>query len=304
MANDIAGEALLKAWEGLRLQGTTQEQHARELGIPYEIYKARFYRAMANRRFEKINRPDLFDWSLPVEWVLDWEDFMVVGDVQLPTTDYDFAMLPAYIAAKQLKSPRRLIIAGDLFNFDGFSQYENLIKLPSIEHEFEAARNVIGLWSITFDEIYMVIGNHEERLLKTLQGQVQVQDIMSIVNAQLPIGKVKATVRDALRVKTSQGMYLVAHGGSYRKNPLSVANEIAQKEQAHVILHHEHHAAMGMDIYNRYFVVNNGGLFDRDKMAYVMLKTKAMASMSQAFTMVRRGYPYLFGKWTDWAMWL
>ncbi len=305
MNKDIQGEALLKLWEGTRATGITQEQHARQLGIPYEIYKARFYRAMANRRFERANRPDLFDWSLPVEWVLDWDDFIVVGDVQLPTTDYDFAMLPAYVAANKLQRPRRLIIAGDLFNFDGFSKYENLIALPSIEQEFDAARNVIGLWAMTFDEIYMVMGNHEERMLKALQGQVQVQDIMNIVNAKLPIGKVKATVRDALRVKTSRGDYYIAHGASYRKLPLSVANELAQKEQANIVLHHQHHLAMGMDIYNRFILIDNGGLFDVEKMAYVQLHSKAMAGMSQGFTLVKGGYPYLFGKHiTNWRDWL
>lgn len=304
MNKDLQGEVLLKAWEGVRSHGITQEKHAEMLGIPYETYKARYYRAMANRRFEKANRPELFDWTLPVEWLFAWEDFLVVGDVQLPTTNYDFAVLPAYVAATQLKKPRRLVIAGDLFNFDAFGKYEDMIRMPTFQEEMDAARNLVGLWAQTFDEMYMVLGNHDARLIKALQGKVEVQDVMNLVNAHLPLGKIQVSVRDALGVKTSQGLYRIAHGASYRKLPLSTANELAQKYQAHIILHHEHHAAQGMDIYDRYFIVNNGGLFDKEKMAYVQLLTQAKAGMSNGFTIVKNGYPTLLGKWTNWKNWI
>ena len=306
---DLSGEALLKAWEGIRNRGLTQEQHARALGMEYTTYKSRYYRAMANRRFSKLiddqpefsgfDRPELYDWSLPSEWVFDWDDFMVVGDVQLPTTDYNFAMLPAYIAHEHLKPPRKLLICGDFWNFDAFSKYDNIIKLPGYREEQEAARNLLALWSLTFDEMWMLTGNHERRKLVHEKGEEDINNIMAVVTPN-----VNATVRDACKVNTSQGQYTVTHGASYRKIPLSSANELAQKLQTHVILHHEHHAAFGMDIFDRYFIVNNGGLFDVKKMAYVQLETKAMAGMSQAFTMVKGGYPYLFGKWTDWSRWL
>lgn len=308
---DLTGEALLLAWEGIRNRGLTQEMHARALGIEYTIYKSRYYRAMANRQFAKqmddvpdfsgFDRPELYDWSLPSEWVFDWDDFMVVGDVQLPTTDYNMAVLPAYIANNHLSKPRRLIIAGDFWNFDAYSKYDNIIKLPGYKDEQNAARNLLALWALTFDEMWMITGNHEVRKLKHDRGEGDINDIMAVVS---PHGKVKATVRDKCTVNTSQGKYSVIHGASYRKIPLSTANELAQKFHSHIILHHEHHAAVGMDIYDRYFIVNNGGLFDIDKMAYVQLQTSARAGMSQGFTMVKGGYPYLFGKMTNWFDWL
>ena len=159
---------------------------------------------------------------------------------------------------------------------------------------------MLKLWSLTFDEIWMVSGNHDRRLIKKLNGQVEIQDIMNMTVTD----KVKATIRDRCQVQTSQGLYTVLHGSSYRKLSLSAANQYAQKFQSHIISHHEHHAALGMDEYDRYIIINNGGLFDIEKLSYVQLETKTMTSMSQAFTMVRGGYPYLFGKWTDWSRWL
>lgn len=265
-----------------------------------KLYRQRLkYKGMAD--FKGFDREELYDWKATEEWVFDWDDFMVVGDVQLPTTDYDFATLPALIAKKHLKKPRKLLIAGDFYNMDVWSKYKSIVPLPAWVDEKEAARNLLTIYSQVFQEIWMIAGNHERRLLEALDGQWDFQDVLT---ASLPGGHVKATVRDRCTVNTSQGKYTVLHGANYSKKALSNADEWAQKFQSHIISHHEHHAAIGMDRWNRYFVVNNGGLFDTEKMAYVQLKSNTMAGMSKGFTMVQKGYPYLFSEWTDWKRWL
>jgi 3',5'-cyclic AMP phosphodiesterase CpdA len=226
---------------------------------------------------------------------------MVLGDVQLPTTDYNFATLPALIAKKHIKKPRRLIIAGDFYNMDAWSKYKKIIKLPSWEQEKESARNLLTLYAQAFDEMFMISGNHERRLLETLDGEFDINDVLA---ASLPSGKVKATVMDRCTVHTSQGKYTVLHGDNYAKKALNNADEWAQKFQSHIISHHEHHAAIGMDRFDRYWIINNGGLFDQKKMAYVQLKTNTCANMSQGFTMIKDGYPHFFGKFTNWDKWL
>src|SRR5690554_4400415 len=66
---------------------------------------------------------DLFEVDLGEPLTLSG-DWIVVGDVQLPTTDIDFAMLPALVAERYLTAPRRLLIAGDLLNMDFVSKYD------------------------------------------------------------------------------------------------------------------------------------------------------------------------------------
>lgn len=266
---------------------------------------SKIYRQQLKYRGKEENftfdKPELYDWNLPKEWEFDWDDFMVIGDVQLPTTDYDFAMLPAIIAKKHLRKPRRLIIAGDFYNMDAWSKYPSLISTPSWTQEKEAARNLLTIYAQTFDEMWMVSGNHERRILEKLDGQYDINDVLA---ASLPSGKVKATVLDRCTVNTSMGKYTVLHGDNYAKKSLNNGDEYAQKFQTHIISHHEHHAAMGMDRFDRYYVINGGGLFDPKKMSYVQVKSNTMAGMSQGFTMVKKGYPYLFGKFTDWSKWL
>lgn len=298
---------LLSEWEQAKLLGVTQEEFAKERGMSFTSLNSKLYRLRLNKKkidvpdFKGFDRPDLYDWNTPAEWSFDWDDFMVIGDVQLPTTDYDFATLPALIAKKHLRKPRKLLIGGDFYNMDAWSKYPDIIPLPSWVDEREAARNLLTLYSQVFQEIWMISGNHERRLLEANRGQFEIHDVLA---ASLPSGKVKATVLDRCTVNTSQGKYTILHGDNYSKKSLSNADEWSQKFQSHIISHHEHHAAIGLDRYDRYTIINNGGLFDQKKMSYVQLKSNTCANMSQGFTMIKNGYPYLFTKFTDWKRWL
>lgn len=297
---------LLQEWEEAKLMRVKKEDFAKQKGMTLSALSSKIYRQGLKYRgtaenFNGFDRPELYDWSLPKEWVFEWDDFMVIGDVQLPTTDYDFATLPALIAKKYLKKSRRLIIAGDFYNMDAWSKYPNLVSTPSWDTEKEAARNLLTVYAQVFDEMYMICGNHERRILEKLDGQYDINDVLA---ASLPSGKVRATVLDRCRVKTNNGEYTVLHGDNYSKKSLNNADELAQKYQTHIISHHEHHAAIGLDRFDRYYIINNGGLFDQKKMGYVQLKSNTCSNMSQGFTMVRNGYPYLFGKFTDWSRWL
>lgn len=294
-------QTLLQRWNEAKLLKITMEQFSKMEGATVSSVRSKVYRQGLKNKDYQFDRPELYDWSLPKEWVFEWDNFMVVGDVQLPTTDYDFATYPVMIAKKHLKKTRRLIIAGDFYNMDAWSKYPSLIASPSWEQEKEAARNLLTIYAQTFDEMWMLTGNHERRILERLDGQFDINDVLS---ASLPSGKVKATVLDRCTVKTTQGTYTVVHGDNYSKKSLNNADELAQKYQTHIISHHEHHAAIGLDRFDRYFIINNGGLFDHTKMSYVQLKTNTCAGMSQGFTMVKNGYPYLFGKFTDWDRWL
>jgi hypothetical protein len=298
--------SLLQEWEEAKLMRVKKEDFAKQKGMTLSALSSKIYRQGLKYRgtaenFKGFDRPELYDWQLPIEWQFEWDDFMVIGDVQLPTTDYDFATLPALVAKKHLRKSRKLIIAGDFYNMDAWSKYPNTIPTPSWEMEKEAARNLLTIYAQVFDEMWMLCGNHERRILNKLDGQYDINDVLA---ASLPSGKVRATVLDKCTIHTSNGAYSIVHGDNYSKKSLNNADELAQKYQTHIISHHEHHAAMGLDRFDRYFIVNNGGLFDQRKMGYTKVSSNTCANMSQGFTMVKNGYPYLFGKFTDWSRWL
>lgn len=319
---DLAGEELLKTWEGIRSQGITQEKHAEMLEIPYEIYKARYYRAMTRRRLSKVldaelDKPELFnvDKFIPLEFELS--DFVAICDIHAPCTDYDFAMLPARIAEKHVKKGKRvLVVHGDVFDGGSFSKWEKVVADPSWEDERRAASNLFALWSQTFDQIVVMPGNHDYRMIKRVEGQVSFggmlwgmaderdKDLSQMFGSLFSTGKLTASPVDHCFIDTPRGRYIVAHGSQYSVNPLNVANEMSQKYQAHVITGHEHHLGLSMDRFGRYFLINNGGLFDKDKFAYVTLQASKRPVMKKGFTFVKDGFPNVFGAWTDWSKWL
>ena len=153
---------LLEEWQQAKLMGVSQEEFAQQKGMTFKSLNTKLYRQRLKVKggvspdFKGFDRPELYDWSLPQEWTFDWDDFMVVGDVHLPTTDYDFATLPAMIAKKHLKKPRKLIIAGDLYNMDAWSKYPSAIPIPAWVNEKEAARNLLTIYSQVFQEIWMI----------------------------------------------------------------------------------------------------------------------------------------------------
>jgi len=301
---DLPAEKLAKMVEREQLlQGNGYDliSHAGKLGIPYDIFMARL--EVARQMREKKHGKDLVEWSLGTPWRLEG-DWMIIGDVHVPYTDYEFSQLVALVARKNMSKPRRLLIAGDFFNMDTFSNYIHLVNIPTWKEERDAAKTLLHEWLETFDEIRMLMGNHDRRLQKFVNGEFDETDILSLVISNPDM--VKMSGYGYCTIDTPGGVYRVTHPKNYSINQLVVADQLALKFGQHIISFHEHHLSAGYDRYKRYMVVNGGCLVDPDKLAYVKLDDSKSAGMAAGFVMLRNGAPQLFGKspFTDWQHWL
>jgi predicted phosphodiesterase len=254
---------------------------------------------------EQLNEQEderLYGHDLGKPWRLDG-DFVIVGDVHVSTTNWKFAQRPLQIAMKYLEKPRRLIIAGDIINGDAFSSYENVIPLPSFGIELKAARNFIERYLEVFDEIYLFLGNHDRRVQKGTNNAIEPEDLLRLISHDT---RVKISHWGHCIIKTLKGEWRALHGSEYSVNQLVVADQLAQKYGQHIIGHHQHHLAIGWSRYKQYVIVDNGGLFDQDSMAYVQLDDNKRPRMANGFTLLKNGTPYLFGTepFTDYNYWL
>lgn len=252
---------------------------------------------------DKETEPAFKLFSLGERLIFDDENCIVVGDVQLPTTDWEFAKLPAEIAKKHIKGDKVLYIMGDWVNVDALSKYDEIVTLPSWDDEVAASRFLFAEYLKVFDEIRIFPGNHERRWQKHLPDP----SLARLFDQLLPIKgreRIVSSVFDRCTVHNSTGKWVFLHGANYSQNPLTNANKYASKFNAHIISHHEHKAAMGMSKWGDHFIIDNGGLFDASKMAYVQVDTNTKPNMAQAFTMLKKGHPYLFASFTDWEYWL
>jgi predicted phosphodiesterase len=228
-------------------------------------------------------------------------DFIVVGDVHVPYTDYSFAQYVGRVADKT--GIRRLIIGGDFFTMDNWSKYQHACSPATWQQERNAARILISDWLEVFDEIHIIQGNHDRRLTNWSAAQIDESDIWSMVNTSTKLHHTKFSY---CTVNSAGIPWRVTHPVNYGRNQLTVLSDLANKFQSNIIGWHEHHAAQGWDVYKRWVVVNGGCLVDPRKLAYVSLDDCRAAGMAPGFVVLRGGVATVLGKYpfTDWDRWL
>ena len=234
---------------------------------------------------------------------LAWDNCIIVGDVHAPTTDIEIWTRMLMIAQRYLPKPRRLIIAGDLYNMDGFSSYDPTHTSPNLAQELNVGRALVADALRVFDRVHMIAGNHERRITKQTKAQISMALLRDLTshNRRFTMSHYGWCI-----VRSGGETYRATHARNYSVQQLNVADALAQKYQSHIIQHHEHHVAKGWDRFKRFVVINNGGIFNRDALLYTFEDDSKNAAMTPGFTLLRNGYADVFGLWpyTDWRRWL
>lgn len=229
-------------------------------------------------------------------------DAVIAGDIHNNTVHQDFKHRPLQIALEYLDKPRRFIAAGDFLSLEAFSGYEPTYPTPAFWKEVRSAEAFLKLYLKTYDEIYIIPGNHDLRATKKTHAALMMEHLIKIVSHD---PRIKVSNIGHMLVNTRNGVYRVTHGSEYSVNQLVVADGLAQKYRQHIIGWHQHHAAIGMDRFKRHIIVDGGGLFDANAIPYLQVEDNKKPNMVNGFVMLMNGYPYLFNDhFTDWEFWL
>lgn len=308
---DTSKEALWKAWQASGLEEKSYWRLNLMDVMTYNKYHGKVYRyglehkvAQLEARvleLEAVHDDDVFGHDLGKPWRLDG-DWLIAGDIHANTINRDFMQRPLDIAIKHLEHPRRFMIAGDFINGDAFSGYENVYPLPSFGNELKAARKFLDIYLEVFDEIWIFMGNHDLRVTRKTGTAIMPEDLIRMISHD---PRVKVSHWGHAVIDTPQGEYRISHGSEYSVNQLVVAEQLALKHDQNIILWHEHHTALGLDRFKKRIIVNGGGLFDYNSMAYTQIEDNKKPRMANGFVMLKGGYPYVFNDhWTDWGFWL
>ena len=228
-------------------------------------------------------------------------NYIIVGDVQLPTTDWEFASYVPLVAKNF--GIRKLVIAGDFLNVDSFSRYPITERLPAIMDEFAAAKELLDSWDDAFDEIEYIPGNHEKRFMRWSNGHLG----MEVLGRLLDNDKLRVYSSTRIVVVSGGVSWRVTHQNGYSVHTGNVGGQLAHKFQTNVITHHEHSVGIMRDKWNHYTVVSNGGLHDEKTMHYVQEYDNTRKTMSQSFVMLDNGVAHLltpYSSMTDWSVYL
>lgn len=228
---------------------------------------------------------------------------IVTGDFQLPTTDFELAERVLTVA--QALNVKTLLVVGDWVNLDAFSRYDHIVPPIPLATEISVSVQLMSRYAAWFDVIWLALGNHEHRLLKLARGDLTGSMLGRLLSTAQ--GKLRVTPYSHIVIHSGGQTWRATHQVNYSKIKGRVGDELAQKYQCNVITHHQHHAAKLMDRYGRYVVIDNGGLFDPDKMSYVKLRDSTSVGMTKGFTVILEGTGHLitpYPAFTDINLWL
>jgi hypothetical protein len=233
------------------------------------------------------------------------------GDLKLPMDDYVITCdyhSPYYstlwhnrtLAIADKLKVRKIVIVGDLVDFAFASHYYSDHK-PGIADESDENRRLIQSLLSAFDEIYLVKGNHEDRLGRQTNGVIQARYLLELW-AGTDFGKrFKYSLYDKL---TIGGEWLLVHPKSYSIISTKVAKTLAAKFHKNILNTHGHFLGYGYDISGKYYAADIGGIFDADKIEYRAIKSTTHPEWKNGFAVLKNGHPYLFDDMTDWDWWL
>lgn len=232
-------------------------------------------------------------------------DFIIVGDVHLPCTDWDLTRKMLRVARRHLAAPRQLLIAGDLLNMSAMSKFRRRVAPIPLRMELRAAEEFITAMLTVFDYIYAFMGNHETWLFDRLDGDLEVDQFARLITDAR--SRVSFSPYSEAYIESGGEQWYVPHQANYRQTKLSVANDMAAKKGCNVITTHQHFSAVSRDKGDRYTIIDCGGLFDQLLLEYHMLTPSTRPEMTRGFVLLKNGCATLLTPYktmTDWSVWL
>jgi predicted phosphodiesterase len=218
---------------------------------------------------------------------------MITADWHIPL--YDPNLVNSMIRTARENDLSALLISGDFFNFDSLSQYDPKQQNAGLERELREGMAVMNVLLETFDTIYYIWGNHDARLHRALGFAMQFKEAMKMVFGSLgaeAVDRMVFTNLDHMWIEDGfEGStpWYVCHPQSYNSVPLTSARKIASKVNANVITAHSHHCAVGYGVDGQKIVAEGGGLFDRNKTAYLQ-RTTTFPTWVQGYSWLKHGH--------------
>ena len=285
LAFDIRDSLLARKYAGVPVEDLAEEVGMRPTTLDRRL-----------REWAKVNDADKL--RRPGQKQIRWDkppifsgDATIAGDFHLPYLDYDFAETMLETSGILLQRPRRLIIAGDLFNLDAFSSY--LATNPnttSFRTELNAAAKFLEDALEVFSRIEVLLGNHELRFIYRLLGQVGHDELGKLVGVE----GVNFHEFSHCVLGTATGEWRITHQRNYSINSQTVGKKLAHKFRQHIITHHQHKVSKGFDDSGRSVIIDNGCMADPGYFDYVNQTDNTAPVMTQSFVIVRSGVGNLF----------
>lgn len=157
----------------------------------------------------------------------------------------------------------QLAIVGDLTDFKWLSVF--MKTEGSLREELRIVTSLIKVLLSSFDRIYWCRGNHEDRLLRTLEGQ-DILPVLAELMAKSEKGELILTEAPTMLLDDN---WRLEHPSSYSRDAMKVACQIAEIFQKNVASAHGHFIGYKHEKSGKYIGLDLGGMFDVEKQEYL-----------------------------------
>jgi len=178
----------------------------------------------------------------PLEITTD--NAIIIGDIEVPNHSHKY--LAQVLFTGMVHNIKTLIIAGDFVATDqgSLNSWPTIWRLKSdmsYPAACQMACDILNRLSLWFENIYIIEGNHDNRIARATGGEVDLGMMLAETEAQYS--------RIAyMWINTSRGMVKVSHPKNYSKNPVTLCQRLLNTEprKGHYVIGHCHRMQSGM----------------------------------------------------------
>lgn len=175
-------------------------------------------------------------------------------------------MVDAVIQEATQRGIQDVLLIGDGIDLPTISRFDARDIDSYVGMEMSAMGDVLYEFGRAGLRVHWSRGNHELRYFKALKHQVDIRDLVKAT-----IGEVDWVVGydvEELELHSAGETWLLSHPQDYSIIPLRMARTLSEKYSVHVAQGHSHMFSFGHSPSGKQ-LVDTGGLFDPDKMAYL-----------------------------------
>lgn len=175
----------------------------------------------------------------------------------------------------------------------GIEKMESVKLLaPSDGYSDEIAEARIMFRSMQDFNVYVALGNHDDRYLRALDKAINPRELLVQLD-QHHNDNWKIAAYYYTLLETSKGIFRITHPRGAARN---TAQSLAVQFHQHVIMGHSHRWAVNKDPSGDYWAIQTGHCVDEKRLAYVMQRDATRDAHCLGATIVRDGYPFVLSE--------
>ena len=306
----------------LRHQGFTHYEIAEKMGRSFSSVNVKMYRLIREGKLRSSRLPAsaMPLWDKPLQ---SKGDAVILSDVEAPFQHSEF--INRVLDLADAWNIQTLHLAGDLLHNDNLSAWgsewvqdkeemldafmevigqslsskkkgevigllesKGLLTDGSLSNELAESRKVFRSFE-SFKEIYVALGNHDDRYLRALDSALSPKELLHQIDRHHD-KRWKIAPYYFTLIETDAGLFRAEHPRGAGRN---TAIDLAVQHHAHIVMGHSHRWSVNRDPSGKYWAVQTGHCVDEMRLAYVQQRSAKRDAHVNGATIIRDGYPFV-----------